>query len=157
MTETSEQPKIIVGVDGSPSSVGALQRSLRIGPALGARIVAVAAWSYPAMFGGGVALNWSPEDDAKQILAHAAHEVFGDEIPEWFSSEVHQGPPAQVLLEASKGAEMLVVGSRGRGGFLGLLLGSVSSNVAEYADCPVLIYHHEAKEVVHREPANADL
>jgi nucleotide-binding universal stress UspA family protein len=48
---------------------------------------------------------------------------------------------AKVLIDASQGATMLVVGSRGHGGFAGLLLGSVSANVAEHASCPVLIIH----------------
>jgi nucleotide-binding universal stress UspA family protein len=54
---------------------------------------------------------------------------------------VREGNPAHVLLESSAGAMMLVVGSRGRGGFAGLILGSVSAAVAEHASCPVLVVH----------------
>jgi nucleotide-binding universal stress UspA family protein len=55
--------------------------------------------------------------------------------------EVGEGGAAKVLLDACKGATMVVVGSRGHGGFSGLLLGSVSANLAEHAPCPVLIIH----------------
>jgi nucleotide-binding universal stress UspA family protein len=153
-THPSDNPstgRIVVGVDGSPSSVGALRRGIRIATALNADLLAVSAWSFPAMFGGYPASNWSPEEDAQQILAQVRDEVFKGEIPSWFRGEVRQGLPAQVLLEASEGAEMLIVGSRGHGGFSGLLLGSVSSTCAEYAKIPVLIYHDEASEALHNQ------
>jgi nucleotide-binding universal stress UspA family protein len=151
--EATTRPRIVVGVDGSPSSVEALHRALRIATALKGDLVAIAAWSYPAMYGGSPALNWSPEDDAIEILGHVTSEVFGESVPSWFRAEARQGGAAQVLVEASEGAEMLVVGSRGHGGFAGLLLGSVSTAVAEHAHCPVLIFHGET-ESVHGLPAD---
>lgn len=141
--------RVVVGVDGSPSSVGALHRAIRIARALDCDVVALAAWSYPPMYGGSMAAAWSPEQDAIDILAGVTTDVFGDDAPDWFIAEVHQGTPTQVLLDASQGAEMLVVGSRGHGGFAGLLLGSVSSACAEYAKCPVLIYHDESTQILH--------
>jgi nucleotide-binding universal stress UspA family protein len=141
--------RIVVGVDGSPASIGALHRGIRMAKALDADVLAVAAWSYPPMYGGSPSTAWSPEQDAVDILTSVKKDIFGDDIPDWFIAEVRQGSPAQVLLEASEGAEMLVVGSRGHGGFAGLLLGSVSSNVAEYAKCPVLIYHDESNVHLH--------
>ena len=73
----------------------------------------------------------------------AAGAVFGDQRPAGLKLElqVREGGAAKVLLGASEGADMLVVGSRGHGGFAGLLLGSVSANVAEHASCPVFIVH----------------
>jgi nucleotide-binding universal stress UspA family protein len=81
------------------------------------------------------------EKDARTIVNDAASAVFGTKIPDWFSSAVYQGNADQVLIEQSKGAEMLIVGSRGHGGLAGVLLGSVSALCAERATCPVLIMH----------------
>jgi nucleotide-binding universal stress UspA family protein len=67
--------------------------------------------------------------------------VFGGRRPPGLRTDVREGNAARVLLEASEGARMLVVGSRGHGGFAGLLLGSVSAACAEHASCPVLVLH----------------
>ncbi len=152
MTDSQEAGRVVVGVDGSESSIGALRRGIRIAQGMGIGLEAVTAWSYPPMFTGGAPGDWSPEADAQEVLEHAIAEVFPNGAPDWFGAHIAQGPSAQVLIEAGQGAEMLVVGSRGRGGFSSLLLGSVSSAVAEHATCPVLVYHHEAKEVLHSQP-----
>jgi nucleotide-binding universal stress UspA family protein len=160
MTEPNTPPvsgspgRIVVGVDGSDSSTNALRRAIKLATAIGARVVAVSAWSYPASMGFTPVPTWSPENDAVELLEHVQRDVFGEDVPAWFSFETHPGPPAQVLIQASTDAEMLVVGNRGRGGFKGLLLGSVSATVTEYAECPVLVYHDESREVLHREPGD---
>jgi nucleotide-binding universal stress UspA family protein len=77
----------------------------------------------------------------RQALDETVQAAFGDQPLPGLRREVREGGAARVLIEASRGATMLVVGSRGHGGFTGLLLGSVSSNVAEHAPCPVLIIH----------------
>jgi hypothetical protein len=64
-------------------------------------------------------VRWSHEEDAKAIAAQAADEVFGAQHPEWFSIVIRNGSPARQLLDERDGAEMLVVGSRGLGGFTG--------------------------------------
>lgn len=100
------------------------------------------AWEYPVSFGWtAIAPDWNPADDVRKVLADSTHAAFGDQMPVGTQVEVREGGAAKVLLEACQHATMLVVGSRGHGGFTGLLLGSVSANVAEHAPCPVLIIH----------------
>lgn len=147
-----DSPRIVVGVDGSDSSIDALRRGARMAEALGARLEAITVWQYPLEFGGYVTSEWSPDGDARSVLDEAARGVFGESPPDWFIPVVREGSTAQVLIDASKGAEMLIVGSRGHGGFVGLLLGSVSSRCAEYSHCPVLVVHGGDREAA---PATA--
>lgn len=134
---------IIVGVDGSESSKSALRWAARLAPSLNATIHAIVAWEYPIVFGleGGIPGIWRPDETAKEILNNSLDSAFGKERPAGLLGSISQGHPTFVLLDASEGAEMLVVGSRGLGGFKGLLLGSVSSSCAEHAKCPVLVVH----------------
>jgi nucleotide-binding universal stress UspA family protein len=133
--------RIVVGVDGSESSKAALRWAARIASAIGARIEAVIAWDYPSGFAGPVYVEMRPDLDAETIVQDTLAEVFGPQRPPGLTVVVRQGPARNVLLDASAGAEMLVVGSRGHGGFVGLLLGSVSAACAEHAHCPVVIVH----------------
>lgn len=139
----SHDRSIIVGVDGSDSSIEALRYAASLAPAIGRPLFALAVWDYPPFFYGGYypVMDWAPEDDAVRVLHAVSEAVFGDEPPAWFTWGAHRGRPAKVLIDESVGAEMLVVGSRGHGGFAALLLGSVSAACAEHAHCPVLVVH----------------
>jgi len=134
---------VVVGVDGSQASVDALDYALDLAEALGRPVEAIAVWHMPPFVYGGYypLMDWTPEDDARRVLDRAAEAVFGDDVPGWYSSTTVQGRIASVLVDASDRAELLVVGSRGHGGFAGLLLGSVSAECAEHALCPVLVVH----------------
>ncbi|MDQ0735077.1 universal stress protein [Arthrobacter agilis] len=132
---------VVVGVDGSLSSVTALQLAAQFVPAAGDVIHAVAAWHYPLAFGLYAPTGWNPQDQAEEVLDRALAIAFHDEAPCRVERLVLQGPPAEILIEKSKSASLVVVGSRGHGGFAGLLLGSVSSAIAERSACPVLISH----------------
>lgn len=144
MSEQNQARKlIVVGIDGSPRSMDALRQAQRLAELMGCSLKAVMAWQYPML--GFPPIQWNPEEDAKDVLSQTVIDAFGGEVPSDLERVVVEGQPAQVLADASNGAEMLVVGSRGRGGFTGLLLGSVSSAVAAHAHCPVLITHWEPR------------
>jgi len=137
---------ILVGVDGSERSVDALRYAADMAPKLEMDLRALAVWSYPTLLYGNYAYPESdpgPEQDAHLILERVTREVFGQEVPDWYSAGTHRGLPAQTLIDRSRMSQMLVVGSRGRGGFAGLLLGSVSSACAAHAALPVLVIHHD--------------
>lgn len=135
------EQEIVVGIDGSASSIEALREADMVASALRCRLVGFTAWHYPITFGAYVANGWEPESDARAAQASAISAVFGDDPPAWFSAEFAECTPAQALIDRSRRSAMVVVGSRGRGGFPGLLLGSVSTQVAAHAECPVLVTH----------------
>lgn len=137
---SKDPDRIVVGLDGSPSSIAALRRGVKIATALNVPLQVVSAWRFPAV-AGYLPPNYSPEQDAEDELNAVISTVFEKGIPVPLVKTVCEGLPSQVLIEASKDAGMLIVGSRGHGGFAGLLLGSISSACAEYASCPVLIMH----------------
>ncbi len=138
---TMADKRIVVGVDGSRSSMKALRWAIRQAKLTGAEVEAVTAWSYPSGYG------WAPfseaavdfEGDAGKILVEALAEVSGTAPDVVVEPLVVQGHAADVLIRAAKGADLLVVGSRGHGGFTGMLLGSVSQQCVQHAPCPVLV------------------
>lgn len=143
MSESSPaRPRIVVGVDGSAESRSALRWAQRIAIAEHAAIDVVGAWAWPTVMGiAGTPLDYSPKLDIEKELTEAVDEVYGADRPADLVVRAVQGGAAHVLVDASRGALMVIVGSRGIGGFMGLLLGSVSGHVAEHAHCPVLVVH----------------
>lgn len=139
--------RIVVGVDGSKPSRQALLWARFLAGATGSSIQAVAAWEpffatgYVGPGYSAVPIDWNPEQDRRQVLDAAIEEAFGEATPDGLERTVAEGGAARVLLDLSIDARMLVVGSRGHGGFTGLLLGSVSAACAEHAGCPVLVVH----------------
>ena len=138
---------IVVGVDGSGPSAEALRYALRLAKLEGSRVRAVTAWHVPAASYGSVGavplvdLRGVFEEDAKTISARALEAVAPEAAGQEIEVIVREGHPAKVLLDAARDASMLVVGSRGLGGFSELLLGSVSHECAQHATCPVVIVH----------------
>ena len=139
---------IVVGVDGSAGSVAALRFAIEEAHARGARIKAVNAWHVPAVaYGSGIAPAPVSLSDYEQIgktavdsaLEKVAASVNGVRI----TRVIRQGHATEVLVSEAKGADLLVVGSRGLGGFRGLLLGSVSQQCAQHAPCPLVVIPHE--------------
>jgi len=141
-TTAADSGRIVVGVDGSQPSLAALRRAARIAELIGGSVEAVTTWEYPVMTDAfAVTTGWSPEEDAEEILKRALAEAFDGAVPPYVRAATAMGQPARVLTERSEGAHLLVLGSRGHGGFAGLLLGSVSTACAGHAKCPVLILH----------------
>jgi nucleotide-binding universal stress UspA family protein len=135
---------IVVGVDGSEASKEALRWALEEARLRRSRLRAVYAWVYPQIGGRGYIPSelLDPEllrQTAQERLDALVVEVAGESPGVELERGVHEGPAAQVLVEAAQGAALLVVGSRGHGGFAGLLLGSVSQQCAHHAPCPVVI------------------
>jgi nucleotide-binding universal stress UspA family protein len=156
--------RIVVGVDGSPISKLALRWAITQARLTGATIDAVIAWQYPeAMTGNAWVVNLVDDepgfgDMAEQELTEAISETAGPDPDVVINPVVVEGWPAEVLLDAAEGADLLVIGSRGRGGFTSALLGSVSQNCAHHATCPLLIIrarkdHHSARL---EDPAGAE-
>jgi nucleotide-binding universal stress UspA family protein len=134
--------EVVVGVDGSESSVAALRWAGGYASRTGARVRAVHVWEYPVIgdFTGMVVL---PEKDtlvegARAVLDNALERA---QLPKDVAVEsvTLEGPPARTLLDAAADASLLVVGARGRGGFLGLLLGSVATQTVQHARMPVVV------------------
>lgn len=136
---TDARPRIVVGVDGSDPSKLALRWAARIAVAEDARVEAVMAWQMPTLAYASVGPIVDMQDAMETALIDAVDDVFHGQRPDGMQLRAVQGGGAPVLIDASKGALVVVVGSRGRGGFAGLLLGSVSAKVAEHAECPVLV------------------
>jgi nucleotide-binding universal stress UspA family protein len=143
----SGRARIVVGVDGSECSLDALRQGISIARSRDGIVEAVTVWHFPyTSYSPLPPLLWEPEKDAQTALENSLDEVLGDERPEWLVARTVEGTPSRALIRESKGADMLIVGSRGRGGFSGLLLGSVSSACATHAACPVLVVHQAQRE-----------
>ncbi|GAB3603858.1 universal stress protein [Microbacterium aureliae] len=132
--------RILVGVDGSDHSVAALRHASILADAFGAELTVVMTWTFPPVY-TGFTESMDPEADARTVLDETFVEVWPQGVPANVTTRILPGPAAGVLIEQSKHADLLVVGSRGHGGFVGLLLGSVSAQCAEHAHCPVLVHH----------------
>jgi nucleotide-binding universal stress UspA family protein len=142
MTATNEKSRIVVGVDGSRGSREALRWAARLAHTEQATIDVVGVWEPTSTeTWSGVPVDDRPEPEVEKAVVEAVDETFGARRPTDLRVRIRSGHPVPVLLDESDRALLLVVGSRGHGGFAGLLLGSVSARVAELAHCPVLVVH----------------
>lgn len=131
----------MVGVDGSESSKAALSWAAEYAKRSGLRLKVVTVWHLPTNLGWSLPLpgDWSPEADARAVLEQEVKEVLGTLADLDLTLLVAEGPPAQVLTDASTSASLVVVANRGRGQFAGMLLGSVSEFLTAHAHCPVVV------------------
>jgi nucleotide-binding universal stress UspA family protein len=140
--------KIVVGVDGSDASKEALRWAVVEAKLRDATVVAVHAWQMPLppvdigtpSVGALDTLQLLPdlERSARRLVETVVQEVVGAADVE-IEPVATEGSAVAVLIDAARDAELLVVGSRGHGGFLGLTIGSVSLQVAQHAPCTVVI------------------
>jgi nucleotide-binding universal stress UspA family protein len=136
--------RIVVGVDGSDHSKQALRWALDEARMRDASLRVVYAWTLPvyARYSVAAAPVLAPSElrrAAQERVAKAVEDVAGRSTDGHIESRAVEGPAASVLVEEAEGADLLVVGSRGRGGFTGLLLGSVGQQCTHHAGCPVVI------------------
>ncbi|KAA5825499.1 universal stress protein [Saccharopolyspora hirsuta] len=138
------KPRIVVGVDGSPGSRAALRWALDYAEHCGGTVTALIAW-VPLTFVEAVPAPpvISDEDSAKRAEQQLLRTVEDTAAAQPTSVPVHhevvRGPAARSLLDHAEHADLLVVGSRGHGGFAGTLLGSVSQHCVTHAHCPVVV------------------
>jgi nucleotide-binding universal stress UspA family protein len=143
---------IVVGADGSDASAEALRYALRQAKLEGADIRVVTAWYVPMIAYGAptagplVDIGAVFAADAEAINRKALGDIGADAAGVEINTVVREGHPAKVLLDEAKDADLLVVGSRGLGGFSELLLGSVSHECAQRASCPVVIVHRRKND-----------
>jgi nucleotide-binding universal stress UspA family protein len=136
--------RIVVGVDGSEGAVQALRFAVEEAGIRGAELRVVSAWHVPpAVYGAGWAPATTDLDEFRKLaeasLRESVDEAGGTEAGIQVTPVLREGHPVDVLLEESEGADLLVLGTRGLGGFKELLLGSVSQQCAHHATCPVVI------------------
>lgn len=137
---------VIVGVDGSPDSERALRWGAQYAERFGAPLEAMTVFQVPVVWGGPYAMRDLPDSEdlesrARDMLAETVRRVLGEGAQ--VRQRVETGHTADALVRASRKAQLVVVGSRGHGGFTGLLLGSVSQYCVTHARCPVIVLPHE--------------
>ncbi|GAA1762560.1 universal stress protein [Luedemannella helvata] len=142
MSSDGDVPRrIVVGVDGSVASVQALRWALGYARAAGAAVEAVIAWDIPSSMGygptviEGVDIATAAREALAAIVEGNSAEYPGVAV----TQRALRGHPADVLIDEAEGADLLVVGSHGYGGFARALLGSVSQHCISHADCPVVV------------------
>lgn len=135
--------RIVVGTDGSENSLSAIRWALREAALRNVPVDVIHAWHFTPMVDPmGIAIippTSEMQAAAKSVLDSVMKKVEGDRGGVQVNEIVAQGSPVGTLLQAARDAEMVVVGRRGHGGFIGLLLGSVATQVVHHAPCPVVV------------------
>jgi nucleotide-binding universal stress UspA family protein len=134
--------RIVVGIDGSAASNDALRWAARQASLTGGPLDVIMTWEWPASLGWSVPIpdDYDPETEVRQIVDGAVEAALGEYPGVKAEPRVINGHPSTVLVEATKGADLRVIGSRGHGEFVGMLLGSVSEFCTTNAHCPVLVH-----------------
>ncbi len=140
------KPRIVVGVDGSESSRHALRWAARQAQLTGASLDVVITWELPTTFGWvpPYPSDFNPAGDAQKAADDEVSSALGAYPDVVAHTTVVEGHPAPTLVQASRGADLLVLGSRGHGEFAGMLLGSVTQHLVTNSHCPVLVWRRDS-------------
>lgn len=140
-TEPALAHRIVVGVDGSPSSVAAVEWAVNQAHITSSTVEALTTWEWPTTYGFPLMLpdGYDPSADARRILDDTLEPVRAAHPTVHIQPIVKEGHPGPALVEASRGADLLVVGTRGHAEFTGMLIGSVSAHCVAHSLCPVLV------------------
>ncbi|WP_432877296.1 universal stress protein [Kribbella sp. CA-245084] len=135
---------VLVGVDGSEASAKAIEFAFDQAESRHAQVVALHVWTSPFLtYADGASMLQFDEkqiqDEARLLVAESVSGAAADHPDVKWTTELVTGSAAQALVRRSESADLLVVGTRGRGGFTGLLLGSVSQSVLHHTHCPIAI------------------
>ena len=137
---------IMVGVDGSDNSRQALEWAHGEAVHHGASLTLVTTWNPPTLpvnpsmsTAPPEAYGTQPKEDALDLLESFTSDLASRTPAVDVRTSIEEGSPAEVLIQRSKGCDLLVVGSRGHGGFAGMLLGSVTQHLVAHAHCPVVV------------------
>lgn len=138
--------RIVVGIDGSTSSLEALRWAGRQAELTHSILDVVMTWDWPPTYGWAAPFptEYDPEESVRKALDDAVADLRETYSSLDITAQVLHGHPAPLLVAASHGADLLVVGSRGHGEFTGMLIGSVSEFCATNAHCPVLVHRNVA-------------
>ncbi|WP_427891985.1 universal stress protein [Kribbella sp. GL6] len=143
---TQEGPTVVVGADGSKYSARAIDFAFDQAESLHARVVAVHAWTTPYLtYQDGESMLEFDEDkvreEARLLVAESVAGADAEHPDVPWTSDLPTGSAGQALVRHSESADLVVVGTRGHGGFTGLLLGSVGQNVLHHTHCPIAVVH----------------
>jgi nucleotide-binding universal stress UspA family protein len=134
--------RIVVGTDGSAAATEAVHWAARQAELTSSTLEIITTWDWPPSYGWAMPFpaEFDPESGVHAMVELTASDARALHSAVEITGRVIQGHPAPILVEASKGADLLVVGSRGHGEFVGMLIGSVSEFCATNAHCPVLVH-----------------
>ncbi len=155
-SDTSD--RIVVGVDDSPASLAGLEWALRYASLSQSNVDVVAVWDWHVPLSlAPIAPGFGPEIRAEQMLDRVIRQKRAEHPDLQIQGRVVQGNAGSVLEDASKGAALLVIATRGHGELVGLLLDSVSEHLVTHARCPVLVYRGESASSMSGENSTSEL
>ena len=143
MTDPGQvEARIVAAIDGSPASLDALHWAARQAVFTHSTLEIIMTWNWPPDYGMAMTFpsGYDPSESVAKIIEGAEATLHAEYPDLEIAVRVLQGHPAPILVDASKGADLLVVGSRGHGEFVGMLIGSVSEYCTTHAHCPVLLH-----------------